>query len=250
MPVTDPNAILRDAAHRPWPLPSSPWLMFQSWQRQLFAHWPVPASTLRPLVPASLELDDFQGTTYLGVTPFDLVGLHLRQLPPFPVGSHFLEVNVRTYVRVGGKPGVFFFSLDAASLLAVVGARLSFHLPYYHADMHLEARDGWIAYRSRRSGSDAELVARYRPTGGPVDLSPGTLDHFLTERYALYVVRGRGTVLRGDIHHAPWRLQRAEAELARNTLAAPAGITLPDVAPLLHYSAQQDTLLWPLVRAT
>ena len=249
MPHTDSDAILRETSHRPWPLPSRPWLMFQSWQRQLFAHWPVPASMLRALVPPPLALDDFEGTTYLGVTPFDLVGLHFRHLPPFPIGSHFLEVNVRTYVRVGGKPGVFFFSLDAASLLAVVGARVSFHLPYYHADMRLEERDGEIAYRTRRSRSDAELVARYRPTGAPLVATPGTLDHFLTERYALYVVRG-GRVLRGDIHHAPWRLQPAAATIERNTLAGASGVTLPDVAPLLHYSARQDTVLWPLLDAS
>lgn len=220
--------------------------MFQSWRRQLFAHWPVPAPMLRALVPPELELDEFEGTTYVGVTPFDLVDLHFRFLPPLPVASHFTEVNLRTYVRVGGKPGVWFFSLDAASRVAVTAARATFHLPYFHADMSIAERDGFVEYRSRRSGAEAELSVRYRPVGQVFNATPGTLDHFLIERYALYVVV-KGRILRGEIHHPPWSLQNVSAQVERNTTPAAHGITLPGILPILHYSARQDTVLWPLV---
>jgi len=243
--MAETENILTKSAHRPWPLPSAPWVMFQSWQRQLFAHWKVPASTLRALVPQPLELDDYHGETYVGVTPFDLCGLRFRFLPALPIASNFPEVNVRTYVRYGGKPGVFFFSLDAASRLAVLGARATFRLPYFAANMSITPHGESIEYRSRRAAANAELAVRYRPTSAAVTAQPGSLDHFLIERYALYVVHTNGRVVRGDIHHAPWRLHPAAADFELNTLAAASGIDLPAAAPILHYSARQDSLLWP-----
>jgi uncharacterized protein YqjF (DUF2071 family) len=248
--MIDTDAIERCSSHRPWPMPDAPWLMFQSWRTQLFAHWPVAASALRPLVPQPLELDSFQGTHYVGVTPFELRDLRFRFLPRLPIASDFLEVNLRTYVRYHGKPGVFFFSLDAASRLAVKGARLTFRLPYFPAEMQIGQRDAWHEYKSRRAGSSAELVVRYRPIGPTFQAVPETLDHFLIERYALYVVVGDGRVLRGDIHHCPWRLQAANAQIDRDTIPLAHGIALPDTTPMLHYSERQDTLLWPPVCAT
>lgn len=235
-----------DVAHRPWPLPGGPWIMFQSWRELLFAHWPVPAEALRPLVPSALVLEEFEGSAWIGLTPFRLTDLHPRFLPAVPGLSEFPEMNLRTYVRVEEKPGIHFFSLDAASVLAVVGARLGYRLPYYPAEMRIERRDGWIHYRSRRSsGNGAEFVGRYRPVGPAFQAEHGTLEHFLIERYALYTVLGNGRVVRGDIHHRPWTLRRAEAEIERNTVPAAHGITLPDRAPLLHYAGRQDTLIWP-----
>ena len=240
------DAILAHTAHRPWPLPSAPWVMFQSWQRLLFAHWAIPQATLRALVPEPLELDSYHGATYIGVVPFDLRGLRFRFLPPLPLVSSFPEANVRTYVRYGGKAGVFFFSLDAASRLAVLGARASFELPYVAAEMNIVQRGDWIEYRSRRPGAtaDAELMVRYRSTGARFTASPDSLEYFLTARYALYVVRGNGTVMRGDIHHAPWELQPAAAEIEKNTLASASNILLPATPPILHYAERQDTLFW------
>ena len=225
------------------------WIMTQSWQRQLFAHWPVPESVLRPLVPAALDLDLYNGTAYVGITPFDLRNLRFRFLPELPFGSNFTEVNLRTYVRVNSVPGVFFFSLDAASHTAVVGARLSFQLPYYDASMRIAQQGEWIEYGSRRRGNHAELEVRYRPTGPAYHAAPGTLDHFLTERYSLFVVFRGGTVMRGDIRHMPWNLQPAEAEFDVNTIPAAHGITLPNAPPILHYSARQDSELWAPVDA-
>lgn len=254
------RAIRRTLAHRPWPPPRVPWIMFQSWQELLFAHWPVEPGALRERVPAQLELETFDGAAWIGLTPFCLTGLRPRLGPTLPGVSTFPEMNLRTYVRVGDKPGIFFFSLDAGNRLAVAGARTFYRLPYMHATMRLERREGWIEFRSRRERRasypglgeapaaedvEAEFVGRYRPVG-PIEYArPGTLEDFLTERYALYTVLRSGRVLRGEIHHVPWGLQRAEAEIERNTVAAASGISLPETAPLTHFSARQDTLVWP-----
>lgn len=240
------QAIEKDVAHRPFPLPEGPWIMFQSWRELLFAHWPVPVEQLRPLVPSELVLEEFGGSAWIGLTPFRLTDLHARFLPPVPGLSEFPEMNLRTYVRVGDRPGIYFFSLDAASTLAVLGARIGYRLPYYRAGMRIDSRDGWVHYRSRRRDpSGAEFAGRYRPAGPVFQAERGTLEHFLAERYALYTVPGSGRILRGDIHHRPWPLQPAEAEIERNTVPAAHGITLPEREPLLHYAARQDTLVWP-----
>jgi hypothetical protein len=239
------DAILRDVAHRPWPLPSSPWIMFQRWENLLFAHWRVDARELRPLVPESLILDEYDGSAWLGLTPFHLTNLHVRLLPPIPFVSEFPEMNLRTYVRVGARPGIFFFSLDAASRLAVTAARLTYRLPYRYADMKIHSDGEWIHYRSRRDGPpSSEFIGRYRPVGQATEPAPGSREHFLTERYALYTTIG-DRIVRGDIHHSPWRLHRAEATIERNTIAAAHGIRVAEQEPLLHFSARQDSVIWP-----
>lgn len=240
------HRLLQSAAHRPYPLPGGPWIMRQTWHDLLFAHWPVAPEHLRPLMPAALPLDTFAGQAWVGVVPFRMSGIRLRGLPPLPGVSQFPELNVRTYVQVGGKPGVYFFSLDAANLLAVWGARIGFALPYFHAAMQCAEEEGRIHYASRRYGtSNAEFFGHYRPATPPVLAQPGSLEHWLTERYCLYTTRG-SRVFRGEIHHEPWPLQAAESEIATNTMAAAAGITLPDSPPLLHFARQLDVLIWPI----
>jgi hypothetical protein len=242
---SDISDIDKDVAHRPWPLPRTPWLMFQSWRQLLFAHWPMPAAELRRLVPPELTLDEFDGSAWVAVTPFVLRGLRFRCCPTLPGASDFPEMNLRTYVRVGDVPGIHFFSLDAASRVAVAAARVLYRLPYKYADMRVASADGGIDYRSRRPDGRAALAARYRPIGATFHPAPGTLEYFLTERYALYVVLRDRTIIRGDIHHAPWDLQPAEADFTRNSVADAEGIHLPDTPPLLHYASRQDTLVWP-----
>ncbi len=243
--------------HRPYPVPSGPWVMFQRWLDLLFAHWPVPVETLRPLIPPTLAIDTFAGQAYLGITPFRMSSVHPRFLPPLPSLSYFPELNVRTYVvnRVGDtpKPGIFFFSLDAGNVLAVWAARLGYLLPYYHADMRcVRTRDG-IEYASRRvqrRSPRAELLASYRPIGETYHARRGSLDYWLTERYCLYTTDRYGRLYRGEIHHPPWPLQRAEAEIRANTMALAAGIELPAIPPLLHFARRQDMVAWYLRRVT
>lgn len=246
--MTPPRAILDMTAHRPWPLPSRPWIMFQSWQQLLFAHWRVPQDLLRRLVPAQLELDAFEGSTWIGLAPFRIVGLRARFLPALPGLSAFPELNLRTYVRFGGRPGIHFFTLEAANPAAVLAARTLYRLPYRHADMDVHQSGEWTVYRSRRRDGSAVFDGRYRPIGDAFHPAAGTLEHFLTERYALYTVDKGGTVRRGDIHHGPWSLHRAEAEIQTNTLTAAHGIARPVTVPLLHYSERQDTLIWAPTR--
>lgn len=242
----EPAGLRREVDHRPWPLPSTPWVLSQSWRRLLFAHWPVPVDRVRPLVPSPLTVEEFDGRAWLGLTPFRVVGLRLHGLPPIPGTADFLEMNLRTYVRFRGRPGVFFFSLDAASRAAVLGARLLYRLPYRLARMSAAGGGtGWIRYRSRRTDDPpAEFRARYRPTGASFRAEPGTLEHFLIERYALYSVLGSGAVLRADIHHRPWDLRPAAAEVERNTVPEAHGLPVSGPPPLLHYAERQDTLVW------
>jgi len=237
------DRIARMTAHRPWPLPRMPWVMSQSWRRLLFAHWRVPASVLRPLIPSELTLEEYDGTAWLGQVPFVLRDMRMRGMPALSAIS-FPEMNLRTYVRYGSRSGIWFFTLEAASHLAVKGARTFFRLPYHHAHMHVSEHGGWIEYRSTRTNGNAVFEGRYRPAGAAFEPRHGTLEHFLTERYALFTVLRNGRVLRGDIHHGPWQLQPAEAEISLNTVPAAHGIALPDSRPLLHYSQRQDTLIW------
>src|SRR5580658_4935432 len=223
--------------------------MKQNWHDLLFAHWPLPIEKMRPLVPAQLALDTFDGHCWVGVVPFHISGIRGRTLPPLPGLSRFPELNVRTYVTYGGKPGVYFFSLDAANLPAVWAARRFYHLPYFHARMSCEDRSddrgGNILYSSLRLESPAEFRANYRPTAEVRLRETGSLENWLTERYCLYTTH-RGEVYRGEIHHQPWPLQDAEAEFETNTVAAAAGVPLPSSAPLLHFARRLQVLIWPL----
>ena len=239
------ESIEHRVAHRPWPLPTEPWLMEQCWYDLLFAHWQVPADNLRPLVARELPLDTFDGQCWVSVTPFHMS--NRARVRALPFTSHFRELNCRTYVNLGGKPGVFFFSLDASSRLAVWGARTFYHLPYHFADMRAEKQGDAIIYSSRRGS--AEFKADYKPVGRVELAARGTLNHWLTERYCLYTVH-KANVFRGDIHHVPWPLQEAEAEIEVNTIAEAAGITLPAAPPALSFSRELKVLIWPLQRVT
>jgi hypothetical protein len=243
-----PSGIVNETRHRPWPLPEGPWIMTQSWHDLLFAHWPVAIDALREKVPPGLELDLFDNQAWLGIIPFHMTNVAPRGVPALPWVSAFPELNVRTYVTHHGDPGIFFFSLDAANPLAVTVARTMFHLPYFNAAMDVELDGAWVSYRSRRTddGTAAALQARYRPTGPVHAPQPGTLEYFLTERYCLYTVDDSFHVQRLDIHHLPWPLQAAEATFQTNTMAAAAGIRLPSMAPVLHFSKRQDMLAWPM----
>ncbi len=241
------KAILREVAHRPWPLLAGPWVMAQSWHDLLFAHWAVDSEKLRALIPDPLEIDSFDGQAWLAVVPFRMSGVRLRGAPAVPWLSAFPELNVRTYVKYGGKPGVWFFSLDAGNALAVAIARAWFHLPYFRARMSCDGRDGYIYYRSGRThrrAPSAVLKCRYRPSNEVFYPQPGTLEYFLTERYCLYASGGNGRLICVEIHHPPWPLQLAGAEFTGNSMAGAAGVALPARMPLLHFAKRQDVVIW------
>jgi len=239
------SAALRETGHRPWPLPDAPWIMGQTWEDLLFAHWPVPPAALRPAVPAALSLDLHKGQAWIAVTPFEVTGLRARGIAPVPGLARFAEVNVRTYVVHDGKPGIYFLSLDAASRAAVAAARRGYRLPYFHAAMRIGRGHHDVRFAScRRNGPAAELRLRYEQ-GAPAD---DELGRWLTERYCLYTLDERQQVLRADIHHRPWSLRDARLTLEHNTMAAPYGIELEGPPLVVHYSRRQDVVFWPLAR--
>lgn len=223
--------------------------MTQKWHDLLFMHWRVPAVAIRGILPAGLEIDTFDGSAWVGVVPFRMTGIRRRGMPAVPGASAFPELNVRTYVRVEEKAGVWFFSLDAASPIAVSAARRWFHLPYFRAQMSLTiADDGDINYRSsrvHRGAPAADLRVSYRPTDAVFHAQPGTIEYFLTERYCLYAAH-ESRIYRCEIDHAPWPLQTAEAHIKLNTMAAASAILLPNEKPLLHFARYQDVKVWPL----
>ncbi len=242
-------SILGNTAHRPWPMPRAPWVMTQSWHDLLFAHWRVDVSALRQAVPEAFDLDLFDGDAWIGVVPFQMRNVGLRATPVLPWISAFPELNVRTYVRVADRPGVYFFSLDAARWLAVAAARALLNLPYYAADMTIEHRDGGVHYESaRRTRPRAQFQATYEPVGAPFLALTGSIEYFLAERYCLYHHDRSGAPYRLDIHHAPWSLQSAHATITENTMASASHLMLNGAPPLLHFGRRQDVVTWAPVR--
>src|SRR5437868_9670104 len=236
--------LLKVTAHRPFPLCLRPWIMKQVWHDLLFAHWPIPFNEMRQLVPPALELDCHDGNAWLAVTPFHMTGIGARFLPPLPGWSAFPELNVRTYVNYQSVPGVYFFSLDAGNRTAVEVARRSYFLPYFYARMKVDVQEDDVRYNSSRVPGAAEFSGRYRPVAPVRIREKGSLEHFLTERYCLYAARPSAKIMRGHIHHAPWPLQDAQAEIVSNTVAAAAGIQLPGVTPILHFAKRLEVLVW------
>ncbi|MGI8893922.1 MAG: YqjF family protein [Bacteroidia bacterium] len=238
--------ILDVVDHRPFPLPKSPWVMQQTWVDLLFAHWKIPYEIVQRRLPSSLELDTHQGDAYIAVTPFKMRDVRFRLLPPIPTATDFLEVNVRTYVKKDGKPGIFFFSLDASSTLSTVGARLGTNLPYHRADMSVKESDNKFIYSSYRKDEPAELEVSYQPLSEIFESKPGSLEEFLTERYCLFQNIGEKKLIEIDIHHLKWQLQQADAIFTKNSITRPAGIKLPEDKPLLHYSKTLKVAIFPV----
>lgn len=221
--------------------------MRMRWRDLLFAHWAVDPAALRALIPLPLEIDTFEGRAYVGVVPFAMEDVAPRGLPAESCLSAFLEVNVRTYVRRGELGGVWFFSLDASRRLAVEGARLGFHLPYFHARMSIERDGDSVIYRSARCdrrGRPGELDVRYRPTGPVQPAAAGSLDRWLTDRLRLFAVDGRGHVSTTSIAHVPWPLRPAEAEFRVETLSTADGIELSGPPVHLAFADRLDVRAW------
>jgi uncharacterized protein len=253
--------LVNHTSHRLWPLPKMPWIMRQTWYDLLFAHWPIPPEVMRPLVPPQMQLDTYDGRAWIGIVPFGMTNVAPRGVPNIPGMSTFPELNVRTYVTAPAspgadpndpavtKPGVYFFSLDAANPLAVIGARIGFKLPYFNAKMKFTEQGERIHYTSHRTHRDApsaDFTGSYGPTGEIYTSQRNTLEHWLTERYCLYTTNGK-RLYRAEIHHLQWPLQPAGAEISANTMAAAAGITLPSQPPLLHFAKRLDMVNWPLL---
>lgn len=236
--------ILNSTAHRNSPLPHGPWLMMQQWRQILFMHQRLPQRTVEPHLPPGLELDTYEGDAWISVIPFRVSKVRLRGLPPIPFLNSFLQVNVRTYVKRNGKRGVYFFSLDADKLPAVVGARMA-TLPYYYADISMKMRDGTVSFRSERKGGRQPgfLSGVYQPTGERFYPEKGSLENWLLKRYFLWTYKN-GKLYRCGIHHKKWELQQAEAEMEKQVVAPFLYNGVIGADSPAHYAACQTTLIW------
>jgi uncharacterized protein YqjF (DUF2071 family) len=222
--------------------------MRQYWGKLLFMHWAVDAELLRPLIPGQLSIDIYDGKAWIGVVPFTMWGIRASFLPRIPGTSAFHELNVRTYVHCAGFPGVWFFSLDAANKLAVWGARTFYHLPYFHAEMSLKQEGNSITYHSSRKddrGASAQLDTAWTIGEPLVQMRPGSLGFFLTERYCLYSYH-RERLYRSRIFHQPWPLRSATLDGYRSTMVEALGLKEPTSEPVLHYAEAIGVDIWPL----
>lgn len=233
--------------YRPYPPPTAPYVMHQAWHNLLFMHYRVSADALRALVPAVFPLDTFNGDAYIGIVPFMMRDVRPRFAPALPWLSNFPELNVRTYVTRDGRPGVYFFSLDAANPVAVEIARSLFHLPYQNATMQCEVSQDRVEYASTRTdhrAAPAYLRVVYAPTGNPFIAPRDSLEYWLTARYCLYCTDDAGTAYRSEIHHAPWQLQPARAAIETNTMTEPLGLRLGTQTPHLLYVQSMAVVNW------
>ncbi len=233
------------------PRPSGPSVLSQTWTDLLFMHWPADPAAVQALVPSQLTVDTFDGQAWIAILPFAMSNIRASFLPAIPGLSATLELNVRTYVKVEGKPGVYFFSLEAEHPLVVWGARTLFHLRYMRARMNLKREGDLIDYSStriHRGEPEAEFRARWE-VGAALPMSePGSIAHFLTERYCLYTVH-RNRAYCGHIHHAPWSLREATLHKLESSMFAGHELVAQDVAPLLHHADRLDDVkVWPLAR--
>jgi len=220
--------------------------MAQTWQDVLFLHWPVPHDALRVRIPRGLSLDLFAGQAWLSITALFVTGLRPRGFFAVPGLSAFPETNVRTYVTRDGKPGVWFFSLDAGSALAVAAARMLYRLPYYRAEFSIDDASEHVSYgyrRRDRRASSASFAVQYQPVGTPpACAAAGTLAWWLTERYCLYA-SGRRHLYRAEIHHRPWPLESVEAHISRNTLVDDV-MPLPDAPVVCQFARRLEVIVW------
>jgi uncharacterized protein len=235
--------------------PDQPVLLHQNWHHLLFLHWEVSPADLQALIPSRLTIDTFGGKAYAGLVPFTLTGVRPVGVPPLPWISHFHEVNVRTYVHLDGSdPGVWFFSLDASSAIAVAAARAAYRLPYFASEMTFEVSDEplpLITTTARRTDergpTPANASISYRPSEGALTpASPGTIEHFLVERYILYTEDEDHRLHRARVHHQPYPLLNAEVGTLDETLIWAAGIRRPESVPLRHYAREVNVRVYPL----
>ncbi len=231
--------------HRPWPLPQEPWQWRQSWLDLAFAHYRIEKSLLEGLLPPGLKIQEFDGSAWLGLVPFRMQGVMRRPLPDVPGFSMFPELNLRTYVEAEGKPGVWFFSLDADSWPVVLGGRNIFGLPYFLANMRQKIQTDGIEFSSSRRKSPAEFHAQYRPRGQVFLARKGTFEYWATERYCLYAANHHGEISRTEVHHAPWPLQNCEIEISKSSILEASGFAPSAEAPICHFSSGVHVVSFP-----
>ncbi|MFC6602234.1 YqjF family protein [Ectobacillus funiculus] len=239
--------IMNDIAHRSWPLPSKYWIMRQTWRNLLFLHWPIPLEKLRPHIPSPLQIDTFNGSAWLGVILFVLEGIYPRGISAVSLTPKFPEINVRTYVKYEGKPGIYFMSIDVENWASLKIAKRWYRLPYHSAQISFQKEGQTFHFHSTRKGNANTPISfkgKYAPVSEIYFPKKGTVDHWLTERYCLYSSNDGVNIYCGEIHHRPWPLQKAAIEIVRNTLFTAFHFDLSEVKPIAHFSTGVDSLMW------
>ena len=227
---------LTEIDHRPWPLPSGEWKWRQSWLDLAFLHYPVATKEIESRIPKGVSIDTYENAAWIGLVPFRMSGVMRRPLPDIPLFSSFPELNLRTYVIAEGKPGVWFFSLDAASYPIVLGGKALYDLPYHYANSSLNQKEDWFEFLSIRKKERTKFHAKYRPIGEEFLAKNGTFEHWATERYCLYSLSGHLSISRVEVHHKQWPLQKSEVDIVENEIIDSAGISVIDNKPRCHYS--------------
>lgn len=225
-----------------------PWIMKQTWLDTLFIHYPVKLDELSKLVPHTLPIDTFDNKGWISIVPYLTTSVRARGLPPIPGLSRFPGFNVRTYVKLDGKPGVYFFNLAATNWLTAKMAKLSFKLPYIYLDMDYKKEGDTIHFQSDPYRKNEEkLKWIYRPNSEQRLATKGSLEEWLVERYCLYTVNEKGEPFRSDILHRSWLLQDAEVEYQHNSLIAEFYLSTAVGKPIYHYSKKVDVRIWPIM---
>ena len=236
---------LKQLDHRPWPLPETRWNWRQAWLDLAFVHFRARNESILPLLPDGVKLQKFDGSPWVGLVPFGMAGVMRRSLPGFLQLPPFPELNLRTYVEVDGKPGVWFFSLDADSRILVFGGRHFYGLPYHLAKMQQNWQNGWCEFSSRRRTGPECFHGRYRPVGEVFFARPGSFEHWATERYCLFSHTERRGIVCAEVHHAPWPLQKAEVEIHESSIISNSGILLAGEPPVCHFSTGVQVVSFP-----
>ncbi|MEH7125174.1 DUF2071 domain-containing protein [Bacillus sp. JJ1532] len=221
--------------------------MRQTWRDLLFIHWPIPSEKLRKHIPASLEIDTFNGSAWLGIIVFVMDGIYPRGLPNISILPKFQEINVRTYVKCNGKSGIYFLSLDVCDWASYTIAKRWLRLPYQSAQISIEKKGQNFHYKSirkRKTKYEITIDGTYKPLEEVYLPKEGTLDHFLTERYCFFSSNNGIHTYCLEIHHQPWQLQKTEIEIYKNTLFTPFNIDVNKVTPISHFSKGTDSLIW------
>lgn len=231
--------------HRPWPLPKKPHRWRQQWLDLLFAHWHIPSSLIQPIIPKPLVLEQEDGMAWIAVVPFKMADVAPRFLPAIPGLSAFPEINLRAYVHYQGKPGVWFFSLDASQPIAVWAAKRMFHLPYFQSKIQMTMQQDAVRYDSlRQNTTNARFSGVYRGKGKVFLSEKGSIEHLLTERYCMYAQNKSGQLFRTEVHHEPWPLQHAELQIQHLELTQWLGFELTSPPDLLHFSKGVRVIAW------
>ncbi|HEU4963839.1 MAG TPA: DUF2071 domain-containing protein [Bacilli bacterium] len=225
------------------------WQVYQEFQNVVFCHYPLDTEVLRPHVPQELPLDAFEGKAYVSLVGLLLRDCHLRWNKLFPL--NFQQLNVRTYVTIDGKPGVYFLSMDANSWLMTTVGRVFYDMAYYHAQASSKQDGEWTTYRYQRKGADPNpprFDVRFRPTGEPFEAQPGSLEQFLAERYWMYQVDKDGSIYAGELFHPHWKMRKAEAIVEHNSMTAPYGFALPEEEMVAYFSKGVPTVSKKIVK--